>query len=198
MTRRLRSIASLLLLLLASFALATTGCGPSAQRRAEAVAAFGTVQQVLQHPRCANCHIAGDVPRQFDASIPHSQAVVRGPSGVGVPGMPCSTCHADANPPASYGPHAPPGAPGWRLPPPGRELVFLDATPAQLCETLTDPKLNGGHDLATLVHFVENDELVAWGWAPGEGRSPVPIARDEFVAQFKSWANAGGPCPDGG
>src|SRR5436305_10641136 len=86
-----------------------------------ALAAFDTVQKVLQHPRCQNCHIPGDAPLQLDAGVAHAQNVQRGPAGKGAPGLPCSTCHGTANPPASYGPHVPPGAPNWQLPPPERK-----------------------------------------------------------------------------
>ena len=41
--------------------------------RPAALAAFTTVQKVLQHPRCQNCHIPGDAPLQFDAGLPHVQ-----------------------------------------------------------------------------------------------------------------------------
>jgi mono/diheme cytochrome c family protein len=77
----------------------------------EAFKAFGTVQKVFQSPRCQNCHIPGDSPLQFDAGKPHAMNVVRGMDGKGAAGLPCATCHAEANPPPSYGPQAPPGAP---------------------------------------------------------------------------------------
>jgi len=57
--------------------------------RAEAVAAFATVQRVLQHAGCQNCHVSGDAPLQFDAGLPHQMKVVRGPDGHGAPGLPC-------------------------------------------------------------------------------------------------------------
>src|SRR6202140_73233 len=94
------------------------GALAAADSHAAALAAFDTVQAVLQHPRCQNCHIPGDAPLQFDAGIAHAQNVQRGQAGKGVPGRPCSPCYAATNPPASYGPHAPPGAPDWQLPPP--------------------------------------------------------------------------------
>ena len=56
------------------------------------------MQQVFQHPRCQNCHIPGDAPLQFDAGLPHAMDVERGPDGKGAPGLPCSTCHGDAEP----------------------------------------------------------------------------------------------------
>src|SRR5438128_8514637 len=90
----------------------------AADKRTAAIAAFATVQKVLQHPRCQNCHIPGDAPLQFDAGLPHAMAVARGPDGHGARGLPCATCHGESNPPASYGPNAPPGAPHWGLPPP--------------------------------------------------------------------------------
>jgi hypothetical protein len=162
--------------------------------RAEGLAAFGTVAKVLQHPRCQNCHIPGDAPLQFDAGLPHTQNVVRGSGGYGAPGLPCLTCHGTANPPASYGPHTPPGAPGWQLPPPGNEMVFIGLSEGELCERLKDKSRNGGRDLAALVQHID-DKLVRWGWDPGVGRAPVPVPYEEFVAKFKTWADAGGPCP---
>ena len=179
------------------------GCAPAASTpprtapdaRAEAIAAFSTVQQVLQHPRCQNCHIPGDAPLQFDAGLPHQMGIVRGESGMGAPGLPCSTCHNDVNPPASFGPHAPPGAPTWHLPPPEQTMVFIGLSAAELCATIKNPQKNGGKDFDALIHHVADDELVGWGWNPGGERAPVPVPRAEFVAKFKQWAAAGGPCP---
>ncbi len=109
-----------LILLAVVLGLPLAGCGPKVtlEERAEAVTAFATVQQVFQHPRCQNCHIPGDAPLQYDAGLTHSMEVTRGPEGHGVEGLPCSTCHGNANSPASFGPNAPPGAPHWGLPPP--------------------------------------------------------------------------------
>jgi hypothetical protein len=175
--------------------LALGGCGRSADHRAQAVAAFETVRRVLQHPRCLNCHVAGDAPRQLDLGSVHAQSVVRGPDGTGARGLPCSTCHRDANPPASYGTQAPPGAPSWRLPPPGQRMVFEGLSAVELCERLKDPRTNGGKDLAALVDHVRHDPLVRWGWAPGNGRAPVPVPHAELVAAFERWADAEAPCP---
>jgi hypothetical protein len=148
----------------------------------------------LQHPRCGNCHIPGDAPLQSDEGVVHAQSVVRGPEGNGARGQPCSTCHGAANPPASYGPNAPPGAPNWRLPPPAQKMVFVGLSSSDLCEGLKDTLRNGGKDLAALVDHVSHDGLVLWGWNPGPGRQPVPTPHAEFVAHFKRWAEAGAPC----
>src|SRR3954451_15120242 len=103
--------------------------------RAAALAAFDTVQTVLQHPRCQNCHIPGDAPLQFDAGLVHNQNVQRGSNGLGAAGSSCATCHGTKNLPASYGPHMPPGAPGWRLPPANQKMVFIGLSKADLCAT---------------------------------------------------------------
>jgi hypothetical protein len=192
-----------ILFLLPAAVVAFATCTPSApvpvrsvpDARAEAVAAFATVQKVLQHPRCQNCHIPGDAPLQFDAGLPHAMAVVRGLDGHGAPGLPCSTCHNTVNPPVSFGPHAPPGAPSWNLPPPERKMVFINLSAAELCATVKNPAKNGGRDFDALIKHVAEDKLVGWGWEPGGNRAPVPIPRAEFVAKFKQWAAAGGPCP---
>lgn len=47
----------------------------------DGVTAFATVQRVLQHPRCQNCHIPGDAPLQFDEGRVHAQFVKRGGDG---------------------------------------------------------------------------------------------------------------------
>ena len=185
--------ASVLILLLA-------GCGPrvSPEQKAKAIEAFATVEKVFQHPRCSNCHIPGDAPLQFDTQTPHQMSVVRGPEGKGSPGLPCSTCHSEANPPASFGPHAPPGAPHWSLPPPDQKMAWIGKPAAELCAMVKDRKRNGNKDFAALTKHVTEDKLVLWGWDPGNGRLPVPVPHDQFVAAFTLWAEAGGPCPGEG
>src|SRR5262249_36048028 len=78
--------------------------------RVAGVTAFETVRGVLQHPRCQNCHPDGDAPLQGYDSHVHMQNVQRGPTGAGMVGEECSTCHGPANPPSEYGVHVPPGA----------------------------------------------------------------------------------------
>jgi hypothetical protein len=157
--------------------------------------AFEVVRLVLQHPRCANCHIPEDAPRQFDASLPHMMNVQRGKSGHGATAMECSTCHGQQNLSADYGLHVPPGAPNWHLPPPETKMVFIDVAPAQLCATIKDKAATGGKDLQAMFVHNRDDKLVGWGWNPGLGRNPVPVPRDQFVAAFKTWMDAGAPCP---
>src|SRR5689334_9381597 len=81
----------------------TTGNGNSG------LVAFETVRSVLQHPRCQNCHPAGEAPLQGDDSHTHLQNIQRGPTGNGMTGAECTTCHRNAPPPAELGAHIPPG-----------------------------------------------------------------------------------------
>jgi hypothetical protein len=168
---------------------------PVADRTA-GLAAFETVRSVLQHPRCQNCHPAGDAPLQGDDSHVHAQNVRRGPEGKGLVGEECSTCHGPANPPSAYGAHVPPGnVKPWHMPAADTKLVFVGLAPGALCEQIKDPARNGGRDTAALRAHLE-DPLVVWGWSPGFGRAPVPVPREQFLAAWETWASAGTPCPE--
>jgi hypothetical protein len=166
-----------------------------AAREARGLEAFATVQKVLQHPRCQNCHIPGDAPLQFDDGRPHAQNVLRGPEGKGAAGLQCATCHDTKNAPASWGARMPPGAPNWHLPPADKKMVFINLSPAELCAVIKDPQKTNGKDLPAMLKHVEEDKLVLWGWDPGVGRAPVDVPHAQFVAAFKEWMEAGAPCP---
>ncbi|HTN91175.1 MAG TPA: hypothetical protein VL242_46215 [Sorangium sp.] len=192
------------------FALLLAGCGGQAPGASQAqppsqapasreagLAAFETVRGVLQHARCQNCHPAGDVPLQGDEGRLHNQYVLRGPTGHGMAGAECTTCHGPTNPPNSFGMNVPPGvAKGWHMPPPEMKMVFVGVAPRALCEQVKDPARNGGKDMAALRVHLE-DPLVTWGWNPGAGRTPIPTPYAEFVAAWETWARAGAPCPGG-
>src|SRR5882672_5102243 len=101
---------------------------------APALAAFETVGQVLQHPRCQNCHPPGDAPLQGDDGRVHAQNVRRGQDGRGNVGEECTTCHGPANPPSAYGARVPPGSEElWRMPEEHTKLVFVGLAPHALC-----------------------------------------------------------------
>jgi cytochrome c5 len=156
-------------------------------------AAFLQVHKVFTSPRCQNCHPSGDAPLQGDDSHAHAQFVKRGRDGHGVYGMRCNTCHQEAN---TAGANMPPGNPKWGLPPPEHKMVFVGRTPAQLCRQLKDPKQTGGRSLAQLLTHVSSDDLVGWGWSPGNGRSLPPLSREDTVAQMKIWIDGGAACPE--
>ena len=189
-----RAAISAAAVLAAAAALLPAASPAAAPSKEEGVAAFETVRAVLQHPRCQNCHIPGDAPLQFDDGRAHAMGILRGPEGKGVPGLVCATCHGVANLPSSYGPHVPPGAPTWHLPPPERKMVFIGLPSGELCRRLKDEKQNGGKNLDALFHHMAEDKLVLWGWSPGAGRAPVPVPHDELVAKLKQWIAAGAPC----
>jgi len=184
-------------LLLGAVAASLSGCGstPGEEKETVASADFATIQRVLQHPRCQNCHIPGDAPLQYDAGLTHAMEVKRGPEGKGAQGLPCATCHGVTNSPASYGQYAPPGAPNWALPPPDHKMVFIGLDAPTLCAGLKDTHENGGKDLNALLEHVAHDKLVLWGWEPGGNRAPVSVPHAEFVAAFTRWTKAGAPCP---
>jgi hypothetical protein len=156
-------------------------------------AAFLQVHKVFTSPRCQNCHPSGDAPLQGDDSHVHAQLVKRGHDGHGVYGMRCNTCHQEAN---TVGANMPPGNPKWGLPPPEHKMVFVGRTPAQLCRQLKDPKQTGGRSLAQLLTHVSSDDLVGWGWNPGDGRTLPPLSREDTVAQMKIWIDGGAACPE--
>src|SRR5271163_1612506 len=78
---------------------------------ARSAAIFTEVGKVLTHPRCLNCHPAGDRPRQGDTARLHQPPVERGADGFGFPAMRCPICHQGAN----FG--IVPGNPIWHLAP---------------------------------------------------------------------------------
>jgi len=156
-------------------------------------AAFLQVYKVLTSPRCANCHPSGDAPLQGDDSHVHIQNVKRGPDGHGTVAMRCNTCHQDHN---LAGANMPPGNPKWSLPPPEHKMVFIGRTPAQLCRQIKDPQQNGGRSLAQLYDHVAHDDLVGWGWNPGEGRTLPPLTREATAQAMTTWIDGGAACPE--
>src|SRR5215831_6765682 len=172
---------------------------------AAARAAFMVAYQVFMHPRCVNCHPAGDSPLRGEDSQPHTGLRLRrGPDGQGVFTLKCTNCHQSQN---QVGPHMPPGAPNvlaggaldsttprWHLPSAKTPMIFQGRSAAQLCRQLEDPSQNGGLTAEHLIHHVSTDPLVLWAWNPGEGRTRPPLRHDEFVASVKAWLDNGGAC----
>jgi hypothetical protein len=75
-------------------------------------------------------------------------------------------------------------------------MVFVGRSPAALCRQIKDPKHNGGRSLEKLLEHVANDDLVGWGWDPGDGRTLPPLSRSDTVAQMKIWIEGGAACPE--
>jgi hypothetical protein len=162
----------------------------AASERERSIAAFREVATVLQSPRCMNCHVAGDRPRQGDDRHIHAQNVVRGPDGKGLPGLMCLNCHQDRNQESAGGP---PGAPDWQMPPAAQPMAWEGLSVGDLCRSITDPKRNGNRKVADLIPHMRTS-LVMWAWAPGPERAAPPVSYDEFTAKVQEWAETGAVC----
>jgi hypothetical protein len=156
---------------------------------ARSAALFTELGKVLTHPRCVNCHPAGDRPRQTDARRLHQPPVTRGPDGLGLPAMRCPICHQNAN----FDPGRVPGNPIWHLAP--REMAWESKTLAEICTQIKDPARNGNRTLEALVEHIGTDHLVGWAWAPGYGRQPAPGTQKEAGALVEAWVRTGAACP---
>jgi hypothetical protein len=161
--------------------------GDTATRSA---ALFAEIGKVLTHPRCVNCHPAGDRPRQGENGRLHQPPVERGADGHGLAAMRCSICHQQAN----FDPGRVPGDPDWHLAP--REMAWEGKTLGEICAQIKDPERNGGRSLEELAHHIGTDHLVGWAWAPGFGRRPAPGTQKEAGALIEAWAKTGAVCPN--
>jgi len=159
-------------------------------------ALFNEIAKVVTHPRCMNCHPAGEHPLQGNDQHVHLPPALRGEAGAGIPGLTCSACHTEKNftlvgGGATY--KSIPGHPRWQLAP--REMAWEGKTISQICEQMKDPKRNGGRTLALLHEHLANDDLVAWGWNVGEGREPAPGDQKQLGALAQAWIDSGAVCP---
>lgn len=165
-------------------------------KRARSIALFEEAGKVIQHPRCINCHPATDRPLQDMTMHPHQPPVFRGDGGMGLVGMQCNTCHSAENTPVvgqADTLKSIPGNPAWHLAP--IEMAWEGKTLRQICEQLKDPKRNGDKTMAEMVEHMAHDDLVGWGWDPGEGREPVPGTQEEFGKIIQAWVDTGAVCP---
>jgi hypothetical protein len=145
---------------------------------------------VLTHPRCLNCHPAGDRPRQGDMARLHQPPVERGADGHGLPAMRCPICHLQAN----FDPAGMPGNPIWHLAP--REMGWEGKTLGEICAQLKDPARNGNRSVEALIEHIGEDHLVGWAWAPGYGRQPAPGTQKQAGALVEAWVKTGAGCPN--
>lgn len=160
-------------------------------REQRSVALFTEMGKVIEHPRCLNCHPAGDRPTQTEAMKPHQPWVVRGADGHGAPTLQCATCHHALN----FDPANVPGHPEWHLAP--RSMAWQGKSLGAICRQLKDRSLNGGMTLDQIVTHMSEDSLVGWGWNPGGNRAPAPGTQAEFGALTRAWVDSGAACPAG-
>jgi hypothetical protein len=156
-------------------------------------AIFAEVAKVLTHPRCMNCHPAGEHPLQGADAHEHRPVVWRGDTGNF--GTPCGECHTERNvtlhEAASY--QSIPGHPRWGVAP--LSMAWQGKSIGDICRQLKDTSRNGGRDLALLQEHVAKDDLVAWGWAPGAGREPAPGSQQAAGELVQAWIDSGAECP---
>jgi hypothetical protein len=173
------------------FAFFLIGVAAGAENTRASVESFNAILPVLLNARCMNCHSTGDYPRQGNDSHRHTMDIRRGAHGDGANVVHCDTCHQDHN---VAGLHAPPGAPGWELPPPSTPMIWEGLSSHRLCELLKDPRQNGHRTVQQIVEHMSTP-LVLWGWSPGEGRTPVTMPQAAFLSRVKEWASNGAACP---
>ena len=161
-----------------------------ADTAARSAAIFTELGKVLTHPRCVNCHPAGDRPRQGDMARLHQPPVERGADGHGLPAMRCSICHQQAN----FDAAGVPGNPIWQLAP--REMAWEGKTLAEICAQIKDPVRNGNRSVDALIEHIGEDHLVGWAWAPGYGRQPAPGTQKQARALVEAWVKTGAECPN--
>ena len=149
-------------------------------------AVFREMLKVIRHPRCSNCHPAGDRPLQGDGR-PHQPLVVRGSTGFGAAAMGCGTCHG-----AEHFRNVP-GNAVWHLAP--VSMAWQDLPDAEICQQILDPARNGGRSHEELLEHMRHDPLVAYGWSPPEHLEPAPGDQETFGALVHGWLAAGAHCP---
>lgn len=155
---------------------------------ARAKAVFNEMAKVIEHPRCLNCHPAGDSPLQGDAMKPHQPLVVRGEGGFGAPGMRCGTCHGEANF------RSMPGNPHWHLAP--ASMAWVGKSTGEICEQLKDRDRNGDMSLDEIVEHMAKDSLVGWGWNPPDHLEAAPGNQALLGDLTRAWVEAGAHCPE--
>lgn len=150
---------------------------------------FVQMTKVLRHPRCLNCHPAGDQPTQGMDKHVHQMNVVRGLDNHGAIAMRCTTCHTDKN----YDAAGVPGAPKWSLAP--KDMGWQTLNDRDLCNRIKKTMKDHNISNEKFIDHNTNDPLVGWGWNPGKGRVPVPGTQKEFGAIVAKWINSGAVCP---
>ncbi len=122
-------------------------------------AMFTELGKVLTHPRCVNCHPAGDRPHQANEGRLHQPPVERGADGRGLPAMRCSICHQKAN----FDPGRVPGHPEWQLAP--REMAWEGKTIGEIAFRSKTPRA-----MAAASQKTSSTTLARTRWSAGPGR----------------------------
>jgi len=160
------------------------------------IALFTEAAKVIQSPRCLNCHPVTRLPTQGDDLHAHVPPMHAGPGYHGVPGLPCKSCHGNANVATlSSSIASVPGNPHWGLAP--ASMAWQGKSTREICVQLKDGERNGGRGLSKIHEHVATDSLVGWAWRPGAGRRPAPGTQAQFAALIQAWIATGAHCPAG-
>jgi hypothetical protein len=156
-------------------------------------AIFAEVGKLITHPRCMNCHPAGDQPLQGNDHHEHRPRVFRSDGNHFATN--CAQCHTDQNvtlhEAASY--QSIPGNPRWGVAP--LSMAWQYKSLGDICRQLKDVERNGGRSLSLLQEHVATDDLVGWAWSPGAGREPAPGTQEEAGKLVQAWIDTGAECP---
>ena len=162
-----------------------------ADAEARSAAIFTELGKVLTHPRCLNCHPAGDRPRQGDEGRPHQPPVrARRRRAWAVDAMRCTICHQKAN----FEPGRMPGHSGV-APRAARDGLAGQDARRDLRADQGPRAQRRPKSFADLIHHIGDDTLVGWAWEPGFGRTPAPGTQAEAGALVEAWVKTGAACP---
>jgi hypothetical protein len=163
-------------------------------RTERSVALFREAGKVIQNPRCLNCHPVGRRPTQGDDLHPHVPPMQASLTGLGVPSLPCYSCHMPSNT-ATLLPtiQSIPGNPNWSLAP--ASMSWQGKSLGEVCAQIKDQERNGGRSLEQIHEHLSNDPLVGWAWHPGAGRKPAPGTQAQLGELIRAWIDTGAACP---
>ena len=137
-----------------------------------------------------------DPRERSEARFVEAARVITSPRrlGAGVQGMARRSCHGAANVATLAGSIASiPGSPGWLLAP--AAMAWQGRSLREICQQIQDPARNGGRTLAKIGEHMAKDAVVAWAFAPGDGRAPAPGTQAQFGALIDAWIATGAGCP---
>ncbi len=160
--------------------------------KVESLNAFNKMMDVLEHPRCLNCHVADDIPKQGLDQRPHRFGITR----VNAEGATnCNTCHQASN--NNYS--GVPGAPHWSLAP--HSMRWEGLSRLEIARSMMNRVNNGDRSPEDILHHMTEDPLVLWAWEPGidvngEPRALPPVSKDEYIAAVKTWIDLGAIVPE--
>ena len=159
-------------------------------------ALFNEVAKVVTHPRCMNCHPAGEHPTQGNDQHEHMPPTCAARPASASPGVLLGLPHREE---LHAGRHRRDATRAFRAIRAGssrrsrwRGRASRSARSASSSRTRS---ATAARSLALLHEHFAKDDLVAWGWAPGEGREPAPGTQQQLGELAQAWIDTGAECP---